>query len=218
MPAISIVIPVYNVESYLRRCIESVLTQSFEDFELILVDDGSVDSSGNICDEYATKDERIHVLHQENGGSSVARNNGMQMAKGEYLFFVDSDDVIHPDCLKVLYDCLIQNHTEISMAAFERFSGNAAPIKHYSATEYTVKSGMDVLEMLFDDRNQTFALTSACCKLFKRELFQDIAFPAGRLFEDQAITYKLFFEAKTIAVVDVVFYYYFRNSEGNMGR
>ncbi len=219
MPVISVIIPVYNVEQYLRRCVESVLHQSFADMEVILINDGSSDRSGAICDEYAQKDTRVRVIHQKNQGSSAARNNGIRIAEGEYLFFVDSDDAIHPDCLKVLYENVIQNDTAISMAAFERFSEQEAPIKPYNAIASEVKSGIDVLAMFFDDRHlQKYALASACCKLFKRELFKEIAFPPGRLFEDQAITYKLFFMAKNVSIVNATYYYYYTNPEGNMGK
>lgn len=103
-PAISIIIPVYNAEKYLRRCIESVLSQSFTDFELILVDDGSKDSSPQICDEYVAKDDRVRVIHKENGGVSAARNDGLDIAKGEYVTFIDSDDWVKKEYLQGFYD------------------------------------------------------------------------------------------------------------------
>ena len=102
MPTISVIVPVYRVEKYIRRCVDSILAQSFRDYELILVDDGSPDYSGAICDEYATRDPRIRVIHKENGGLSSARNVGIDAASGEYLFFMDSDDIIHPDTLRIL--------------------------------------------------------------------------------------------------------------------
>ena len=115
MPKISVIVPVYNVEKYLRKCIESILNQTFREFELILVDDGSTDSSGKICDEYALKDSRIKVIHKENGGASSARNAGLDVAKGEYIGFVDSDDWIEMDMYGELYRLIKENNTDISV-------------------------------------------------------------------------------------------------------
>ena len=114
MPKISVIVPVYNVEKYLCECIDSILTQTFTDFELILVDDGSQDNSGKICDEYANKDHRITVIHQENQGQASARNNALAIAKGEWVHFVDSDDLIHPQMLEILY-ATVDETTQISM-------------------------------------------------------------------------------------------------------
>ena len=118
---ISVIIPVYNVEEYLERCIDSVIAQSYRDIEIILVDDGSVDSSGIICDKYKEKDNRIKVVHQKNSGMSGARNTGLEYACGEYVYFLDSDDIIHPECLKIHLETLLKNNADMTVAQFVRF-------------------------------------------------------------------------------------------------
>ena len=124
MPKISVVVPVYNVEKYLSVCINSVLSQTFTDFELILVDDGSTDKGGDICDEYEKKDNRIRVIHQKNQGVSAARNAGIDLSIGEYLIFIDSDDTIDKNCLSILYKNLIIENADISLCAYKKIYNN----------------------------------------------------------------------------------------------
>ena len=132
MPEISVIVPVYKVEQFLHRCVDSILSQSFADFELILVDDGSPDNCGAICEDYKAKDSRIHVIHRENGGLSAARNTGidyvMAHSDSEWIAFVDSDDWVHPDYLRVLYDTAVQTRSDISACGFFRTEGGAFPV------------------------------------------------------------------------------------------
>ncbi|GMO37902.1 MAG: hypothetical protein Ta2B_17610 [Termitinemataceae bacterium] len=123
MPVISVIIPVYNVEHYLRRCLDSVLAQTFTDFECILIDDGSPDKSPAICDEYAKKDSRFVVIHQANAGVSAARNAGLDIAQGEWITFVDSDDWIEPDMLRVLYQNAVKHQSDVSVCGVQRTDG-----------------------------------------------------------------------------------------------
>ena len=131
MSKISIIVPVYNVESYLARCINSILAQTFQDFDLILVDDGSPDRSGHICDEYAAHESRIHVIHQKNGGLSVARNTGIEWAfeksNSRWISFIDSDDWIHPKYLEVLYSAVIRDHTKVAIGGALWTDGEVLP-------------------------------------------------------------------------------------------
>ena len=124
MPAISVIVPIFNVENYVRKCVDSILNQTFSDIEIILVDDGSTDASGRICDEYLSKDDRIRVIHKENGGLSDARNAGLDMCTGEYIGFVDGDDYIDGDMYELLYKNLIQYDADISMCRFRRIYNN----------------------------------------------------------------------------------------------
>lgn len=124
MPKISVIVPVYNVEKYLSRCVKSILRQSYTDFELILVDDGSPDNCPILCDKWAKSDSRIHVIHKKNGGLSSARNAGIKISIGDYLFFVDSDDVIHPDSLQILASCVHQSDAQIALGRFARFQSD----------------------------------------------------------------------------------------------
>lgn len=214
MPVISVIVPVYRVEKYIRRCVDSILAQSFRDYELILVDDGSPDCSGAICDEYAARDPRIRVIHKENGGLSSARNAGIDAASGEYLFFMDSDDVIHPDTLRILYECIDKTGAEISVGEFTRFSEEDAITFLPWDENYTVLTNLEALNAFFDGRESLHSLVSACSKLIHRNMFGDIRFPVGRLFEDEFTTYKLYYHAANIAFCGATLYYYFVNDDG----
>ncbi len=207
MPKISVIVPIYNVEKYLSRCIESILNQTFTDFELILVDDGSPDKCAIICDEYAIKDNRITVIHKENGGLSDARNAGIDISRGEYLSFVDSDDWIHPQMLEIMYDSAKTQHIDIAIC-------------QYVETSLTKKN--DVIseyKNIVYDRNQVLSCYTntlsviVCNKLFRRNLFEKIRFPVGKLHEDEFTTYKLIYNADKLVYIPVQLYYYYINLE-----
>ena len=193
-PVISIIVPVYKVEKYLVKCVNSILNQTFSEFELILVDDGSPDECPKMCDELAQKDSRIKVLHKENGGLSDARNAGIEVATGDYLGFVDSDDYIAPDMYEKLYGLITENGCDVAVCG-------AVVVKEDEEAEYT-----DSDEVLVLDRNEAlhemiqkrlFAVNT-WNKLYKKELFREIRFPKGMLYEDLATTYKLITEAKKV--------------------
>ena len=211
MSTISVIVPVINVEQYLSRCIESILAQTFSDFELILVDDGSTDKSGIICDEYTKKDNRIHIIHQKNGGQSTARNAGLDWvfanSDSDWISFVDSDDWIHPFYLSYLFQALNETNGSISSCTFVRkdikddsFHNKEYKISNWKAEDFHCNCGG--------------LATVTCGKLYKKELFEDIRFPIGRIFEDKAVTYKILFSVNDIVLVDADLYYYFRNDNG----
>lgn len=216
MPQISVIVPVFNVEKYIDRCVQSILGQSFSDFELILVDDGSPDSSGTICDTWAAWDSRIRVIHQKNGGLSAARNAGIGIAQGEYLLFVDSDDVIHPDCLNILMTCIQMTGAQIARAQFERFHTDTLPEGSFAVWDgnCTVRNNLETLDLFFGDIQEVPALVSTCGKLWHKDLFSGIEFPTGRLFEDEFVTYKLYHRAEKIAFCNIAIYFYFVNLHG----
>ncbi len=220
MPKISVIVPVYKVEQYLRRCVDSVLAQTLEDFELILVDDGSPDHSGEICEEYAAKDSRVRVIHKKNGGLSDARNAGIDVAKGDWLFFCDSDDVIHKDCLRILLCSLERAQAQIAVGAFQRFSGDM-PTENYTTVwneTYTTVSSEQAMAMMFDPWAHTHNTVSACCKLFPRAMFDDVRFPVGRLFEDEFTVHKLYAKASKVALAEITLYFYYSNDESITGK
>ncbi|MBQ8619660.1 MAG: glycosyltransferase family 2 protein [Clostridia bacterium] len=218
MPHISIIIPVYRVEAYLRRCVDSVLAQTYPDCEVILVDDGSPDGSGAICEEYAAKDARVRVIHKENGGLSSARNAGIDAAKGEYLFFVDSDDVVHPQTLETLLRYMEKNDADAAIGSFSRFRDDEElsfqPVVSPPLQNLT---GVETMHQFFDAGDDTPKYVSSCGKLLKRTLFDGIRFPLRRLFEDEYTTYRLYERAKRVVVVDVPLYQYFFNDSGITG-
>ena len=186
---ISVVVPVYNVEKYLQRCVESIINQTEKDIEIILVDDGSTDKSGSICDEYLGKDSRILVIHQKNQGLSVARNVGIKNSKGDYITFVDSDDYIHKDMLKVLLDNLIHEQGQISFCRYEEGNENRLTISECDL-KYTGEAH-DGKEYLLNPP-KGMGINIAWAKLYKKECFDNIEFPVGKLHEDDFTTYKTF--------------------------
>lgn len=208
---ITIIVPVYKVEAYLHRCVDSILNQTYTDFELLLVDDGSPDSCGEICDEYANKDSRISVIHQKNGGLSAARNTGIdwfyEQNRSDYITFVDSDDWLHPDYLKILLNGVSENNVKISVCNYKRVTAEI-PNKNYDNIEYELTSPEDFLV------NHSWQYNYAWGKLYHKSVFQDIRYPVGKIFEDTFTTYKALHKCEKIAYTDLQLYYYLRNEQG----
>lgn len=208
---ISVIVPIFNVEKYLNRCVESILKQSYTDFELILVDDGSPDKCPAICDEYALQDKRIKVIHKQNGGLSSARNAGLEIAKGDYIAFVDSDDFIHPDYLRLLYQALKETGADISICDYKT-------IKDYKIIEEQ-NENIDKLEIY--DNYSIFLLRSldifvSWNKLYKKSLFKSIRFQEGKINEDIGVYYRLLYLSKKTVAIYNKLYYYFYNESGIM--
>lgn len=214
MLQISVIVPIYKVEQYLERCVDSILNQTFTDFELVLVDDGSPDNCGAICDEYAKKNERIVVIHKENGGLSDARNAGIEWtlknSDSEWITFIDSDDWVHIDYLEYLYNSAKKNNTDISVCHFTRVSewdsktNTKVPLSAnvYTPEDFYVKENVNAVV--------------AWGKLYKKELWTDIRYPYGKIHEDEFTTYKLLFKCNMITVLDCELYYYYINPNGIM--
>lgn len=207
---VSVIVPVYNVEKYLKRCVESIIKQTYFNLEIILVDDGSTDSSGTLCDQLKTLDKRIKVLHKKNGGLSDARNCGIREAHGEYLVFVDSDDMIHPEFVKVLLNILEKNKADISECGYVRFKDEPI-IKKLSQNKVTCLGSKEALELLTVGRYEKHIV--AWNKLYKKSLFKNIEFAFGKLHEDEFTTHKLFANAKTIAITNTPLYFYYYNTD-----
>ena len=210
---ITVIVPVYRVENYLHRCVDSILAQYFRDFELVLVDDGSPDKSGAICDSYAIQDSRIHVIHRENGGLSAARNTGIEWAlensESRYLTFIDSDDWVHPQYLELLLRAVEEKGTQVSVAFHQYTAAYAADgLAEYPETTALV---MDAEDLLVD---YTWNFNYAWAKLYRKELFATLRFPEGKNFEDTFTTYQALFAAGQVALVKQNLYFYFRNTEG----
>lgn len=202
---ISVIIPVFRVEAYLRRCMDSVLAQTYEKMEIILVDDGSDDGCPAICDEYAKKDSRVRVIHQKNAGLSGARNTGIDEAKGEYLAFVDSDDYLSPEFLERLYTACIETDSDMSVCRWEYVKGG--PIPEGGSGKTQTFTGRQMLANLYIPDGAYFVV--AWNKLYKRELFDNIRYPLGRIHEDEATTYRIYHQVRKAAYVDVSLYGYF---------
>lgn len=202
-PLISVIVPVYNVEKYLDKCVDSIVNQTYKNLEIILVDDGSPDNCPKMCDDWSEKDKRIKVIHKKNGGLSDARNKGIEMANGEYIGFVDSDDYVEGNYIEFLYKNIIDYDCEISMGKHYVIYPNKK-INTGSGKEYIMNSKECLEKMLYGEDVDV----SAWAKLYKKSLFKDISFPKGRLFEDSATTYKLVEKANSIVLDSQPIYYY----------
>ena len=219
-PLVSVIVPIYNVEKYLRTCVDSILTQSYSALEIILVDDGSTDSCPQICDQYAQQDPRIRVIHQKNAGLSAARNAGIDICRGEYLTFIDSDDFIHERLVELLLNACLSNDADIAVGDLERVPEDSSCDRcHASLPSPAVRciTGRDANFMIYDMSSWVRIIT-AWGKLFHRSLFEQVRFPVVRLHEDEALLYKLLYCAKRIALYDCPLYFYRSNPNSLMGQ
>lgn len=216
MAKISVVVPVYNIEEYLPRCIESILNQSFDDFRLILVNDGSTDRSGEICDEYKEKDFRIKVIHQENMGLSMARNVGLDSSKEEYITFIDSDDYVHKDMLKILYRTLRKYKCDISVGQFKLSYDDERIEDEELDSESITKDNRQAVDMIVGESNANMIV--AWGKLYKKSLFDNIRYPQGKYHEDEFVTYKLLYNSKRVVINTEQLYYYTQRSQSITGQ
>ncbi|MYY64573.1 glycosyltransferase family 2 protein [Lactobacillus salivarius] len=204
---VSVIIPVYNVRKYLRRCIESVLEQNFDDYEIILVDDGSTDGSEEICNLYKNKHDRVRVYHKENGGLSDARNYGIDKSKGKYLAFIDSDDYIAYDYLSTLYTMIVKNQVKISCVSSHKVkTDELAFSKEVDTDEVDVLSNINTLKRVFKRDDVS---VSAWGKMYDRELFNEIRYPKGKLYEDLYTTPYLIEKSEKVALSRSKKYYYY---------
>ena len=210
MPLISVIVPVYKVEMFLSRCIDSILAQTFSDFELILIDDGSPDNSGLICDTYSKKDKRILVIHQKNMGLSGACNTGLESvlnSNSQWITFIDSDDWVHPYYLETMLATAEQTGQGVVVVGFQRasaiFNWDNSVENHiviWNTEDYYVKHNVNAVVRWG--------------KLYQKNLFQDIKYPVGRIHEDEFVTHKIIFKNSQLAVISQPLYAYFQNSEG----
>lgn len=214
---ISVIVPVYNVEPYLRQCIDSILAQTYRDFELILVDDGSPDNCGAICDEYARRDSRIRVIHQENGGLSAARNAGIDIATGEYISFVDSDDVILDTYLEMLLNVALTQQADISVCGMMTFADGTTPnLVSCQDVSVDAMSGRDACMSIY--RMDGRVPVMAWGKLYRTGLFEGIRYPAGRIHEDDATTPQVLYNADRVAITTAQLYLYRQRAGSIMDR
>lgn len=205
---ISVIVPVYNVACYLPECVESILGQSFRDFELILVDDGSTDSSGELCDQYRLKDSRIQVIHKINGGLSSARNAGIDAASGNFIAFVDSDDFVHEEYLSVLYKMAEEYNADLTACSFVKGKTCEWP-KNTDAVE--IRNGREIMENMND---RDVIITVAWNKLYKSSLFKEnkLRFPEGKLHEDMFLMPQILWHAEKMIITDRKLYFYRQRS------
>ena len=214
-PLISVIIPVYNVEKYLRRCLDSVIAQTYQKLEIICVDDGSIDDSGKICDQYAVRDARIKVIHQENQGLSAARNRGLDAAEGEYIAFVDSDDYILEDMYKKMLDKLLNYNVDLCVCqCLYEFSDGRQVVKrkNIDPTIYGRKASLEFARFLYMGNYENGVVVAAWNKLYRRVLLDKIRFE-GRIHEDEAFCGRIMAKNISVYVMEEQFYVYAQNGD-----
>lgn len=206
--AISIIVAVYNLEKYLPTCVESILSQTFTNFELILVNDGSTDDSGEICDQYAKLDSRVKVIHKENGGTASSRNAGIDIAKGNYIGFVDNDDYINQSMFEILYDHAIKDSADMVVCDFLDIDEGTSIHTKEVDSNYNIMhlSNIEALNYIYTEEGGRFIVPWN--KLYKRNLFENIKYEVGKLHEDETVAHKLLYECEKITYVKTKLYYY----------
>lgn len=211
---ISVIVPIYNVEQYLKKCIESILKQTYQNLEIILVDDGSPDGCGAICDTYAKKDDRIKVIHKANGGLSDARNAGLEVATGEYVLMVDSDDWIHNQTIEILYRTIQEQDADVSICNYQYVhTDDKYKDEKYDFDQLKAKiewiDNREIQYRYFTDQDRRIMYTVAWNKLYRRSLWKDIRYPKGKVHEDEYTTFKVLYAAHEIGIIDLPLNYYF---------
>lgn len=215
---ITIIVPVYNAEKYLSKCLNSLKEQSYQNLEIIMINDGSTDSSVEICNEFCKSDNRFTLIEQKNKGLSMARNTGLDYMHGKYVFFLDSDDYIHKECIELLYENAIEFEADISMCNYVKFkNGQVIEKKIYNEPIQLLKKEMilDISTTGVNNRSERIVL--ACNKLIKSEIFQNLRFP-NRIHEDEFMIHRYILQAKKIVWTDAVLYYYRQHDESITGK
>lgn len=206
MSKLSIIVPVYNVERYLCKCIDSILNQSFKDLELILVDDGSIDNSGEICDKYSCKDKRVKVIHKKNGGVSSARNTGLKIANGEYIGFVDPDDWIETNMYERMYNEIIKTNSDIIICNFKKIFENREE-KYIYENKSLELNNIEALNELY---NIKYIYNFAWNKIYKKSLFDNLKYKEGFIYEDEFIIHQLLYKSNKVSYIPEHFYNYYQ--------
>lgn len=207
MKLVSVIVPVYNVDNYLSRCIESILMQSYSNLQILLVDDGSTDNSGLICHKYALIDKRIRVISKKNGGLSDARNCGLKFAIGQFIAFVDGDDYIDVNYIFSLMNIIESNHADVAVCGFYVHHHGKLYSENVESSEQCI-TGRDLLGRIMGKKGYRYVVVWN--KIYKKDLFKDCTFEKGRLYEDEYICSKLFWKVKKVCISDQVLYHYFQ--------
>ena len=215
---VSVVVPVYNTEDFIDRCLDSIVNQTYKNIEILVIDDGSRDSSSKKCKEWEEKDNRIRFFHKENGGLSDARNFAIDRMNGEYVTFIDSDDFVTNDFVETMLNLIQKNDSDISVCINTLYYEDGT-LKHaypnHNGKKIITKSNFEMLEEMLYQKSFD---TEACIKMFKSELFDDVRFPNGKLYEDLDTVYKIFLKSKKISYINKEMYYYFKRSSSIVGK
>ncbi len=214
LPLVSIIVPVYNVEKYLEKCVDSILSQTYKNIELILVDDGSTDKSSAICDEYEKRDPRVKVRHKQNGGQADARNQGIKMATGEYIGFIDSDDSVHPEMYEKLYRAISEQGADLSLCDYKYVDDNGADYYRKNPITRGTFTGVEIMAKLQEPAPSVYI--TPVNRLYKREIFDGLEFPVGKINEDAGIAYLVYDRAEKVATIEDKLYYYLQRRGSTM--
>jgi glycosyltransferase involved in cell wall biosynthesis len=204
---ISVIVPVYNLEESIQKCFDSIIMQTYEKFELILIDDGSTDKSGMICDEYAFRDNRVKVIHQKNQGTGHSRNVALGIAKGKYIAFVDCDDWIDSNMLSEMHSWLKNNDADIVVAGHHNVYLDNSIKTIITVDEPIFLNQIEATSLILEDKK---IFSFPWDKLYKRELFEGISYPENLVFEDISTTFKLFYKADKVILLNKAYYYYYQ--------
>lgn len=219
MDKISVIVPIYNTERYLRSCVESVCCQTCSELEILLIDDGSTDSSGDLCDEYAGRDKRIRVIHRKNGGLSAARNTGIEVSTGNWLTFVDADDILEKGMIERLYRAAKETNSDIAIAGFQRFQQETELSEVRDVAGPQMLSSEEALSIINRYKDEeAVTLITAWGKLYRRELFTDLRYPEGKWHEDEFLAHHLLGGAKGITLLPERLYFYRQRPDSFMGQ
>lgn len=216
MELISVIVPVYKVEKYLKKCVDSIRNQTYQNLEILLVDDGSPDGSPAMCDAYADEDSRIKVIHKEHGGVSDAKNVGIKNAKGKWIFFLDSDDYIHTKLIDTLHEEAKKENADMAMSSMYYYMDDSAiQIDPFDACEKEVLVKPDIVPQLYSNSAVDFVVV--CSKLIKRDVWRDLQFPVGKLHEDEFVAAELLNRIRRCVFVKVRWYFYLQRNDSIMG-
>lgn len=209
---VSIIIPIYNTEPYIHKCMDSIINQTYGNLEIILIDDGSTDKSGSICDEYSKGDNRVKVVHRENGGQSSARNLGIEVSKGKYIGFIDSDDYVDEKYVEYLLSLILYNNDDMSICNTYDFyeNGNLVGINEQLVRKLNPENALEI--MLYEGGFDT----GPCAKLYKKSLFHNLMFPENKIYEDFEIMYKIIDRCESISYGGRALYYYLHHRNSTM--
>ncbi|UYX12602.1 glycosyltransferase [Lactobacillus delbrueckii subsp. indicus] len=216
LPLVSIIVPVYKVEKYLNQCVESIINQTYQNLEIILIDDGSPDNCGQLIDDWAKRDERIVALHQKNGGLSAARNTGLDNCHGEWLAFVDSDDYVAKDYIEKMLKAAMRDHTNLVISHYyevDEISGEQINIKHNPAKVYNID---EFWKLYYSPEKKFVPLVVAWDKLYAREIFEERRYAVGLVHEDEEIIFDIVKNARRISIISNSLYYYRVNRSGSI--
>lgn len=208
---ISVIIPFYNVDKYISKTLDSLKKQTLTDWEAVLIDDGSTDKSGEICDFYSKEDSRFRVIHKEHAGVSAARNAGLDEVRGEYIYFLDGDDLISENCFELLYNALIKNDADMAQGNFAYVNDDMTEyeMRHPSDMKNCVITGIDMLHLL--NTKTGFLYVMSCNKLCKKSIFDDIRYPEGKIHEDHFAAHRIAYNCKKIACIADKTYFYIKH-------